>query len=639
MAFPSIKHSLQTRIVLGMVAVLLVTMGTLLYFLRVYYSERLTRNLEGYALYLSQTVENAFDFAMSVHNMEGIREGIQRLDGHQGVQRIFLVNWERKVAMASPEEGVGSTMQYEDATCRVCHGQPAADRSHAAVVSIDGQQVLRIAVPIRSRAQCQGCHVEDRKAEGMVILDYGLEDVKGPFSPNIGSMSLFALATVGLVAAIGVLMNRLVVNRLSRLDTAARAVGQGDFSKRVEVSGEDEIDRLGDTFNHMAEGLERFTRKIEADRSFLERLINSIEDRIVVLDTELRPVAANRAATAACKGRNGNVRCVACEGEDTCDEVRRRCGGDQCPVSETFETGQPQRRVRSYSQEGTERYVEVLTAPVREEGEQVTQVVCVCRDITERMVMERELIRSERLASLGRLAAGVAHEINNPMASIAACAEGLQRRLRGFDTTKLPQLEDLPEYLETIRSAAYESKKIAGNLLNLSRRADMQIGDVNPNVVVEEIASLVEHEAAFQGKVVRLDLHPDVPHVSADYSRLAHAISNLIRNGLDAINETGEVRVMTRVHQDGAQIVVEDSGCGIPDVDLERIFEPFFTTKPPGQGTGLGLSISERTIRDHGGSLAVESQVGVGTRFTVFLPRRSEREAWLTVARKGDGDG
>ena len=639
MAFPGIKHSLQTRMVFGMVAVLLVTVGVFLYFLRVYYNERLTRNLEGYALYLSQTVENAFDFAMSVHNMEGIREGIARLDGHQGVQRIFLVNWERKVAMALPDRGVGLALQYEDPTCRVCHGQPASDRSHAAVIAVDGQQVLRIAVPIRNKAQCQGCHAEDRKAEGMVILDYGLEDVKGPFSPNIGSMSLFALATVGLVAAIGLLMNRLVVSRLSRLDAAARAVGEGDFSRRVAVSGEDEIDRLSDTFNHMAEGLEQFTRKIEADRSFLERLINSIEDRIMVFDSELRPVAANRAAIAACKERNGNARCFACEGEDVCDEVRCRCGEDQCPVRETFEAGQSQRRIRSYSQEGTERYVEVLTAPVREEGEQVTQVVCVCRDITERMVMERELIRSERLVSLGRLAAGVAHEINNPMASIAACAEGLQRRLRGFDAEKLPQLEDLPDYLETIRSAAYESKKIAGKLLNLSRRADMQIRDVNPNVVVEEIAVLVEHEAASQGKAIRLDLHPDVPHISADYSRLTHAISNLIRNGLDAIDGVGEVRVMTRAHQGGAQIVVEDFGCGIQDADLERIFEPFFTTKPPGQGTGLGLSISERTIRDHGGTIVVESQAGVGTRFTVFLPRRSERDAWLAVARKGDGDG
>ena len=252
------------------------------------------------------------------------------------------------------------------------------------------------------------------------------------------------------------------------------------------------------------------------------------------------------------------------------------------------------------------------------------------------LVSKTELIRSERLASLGRLAAGVAHEINNPMASIAACAEGLQRRLRDFDP---PNLVDLPDYLETIRSAAYAGKKIAGKLLNLSRSADVDVQNVNPNAVVEEVMALARHEAKSRGKTVQVDLDPDVSEIAADRSRLAHALSNLVHNGLDAIQGSGEVWVTTRPHRGGTYIVVEDSGCGIPDADLERIFEPFFTTKPPGEGTGLGLSICERTVRDHGGTIAVESRVGTGTRFTVFLPDRTGRGQRVKSKQEGEKDG
>ncbi len=269
----------------------------------------------------------------------------------------------------------------------------------------------------------------------------------------------------------------------------------------------------------------------------------------------------------------------------------------------------------------------------------MVQVVCFSRDITERRMMETELIRSERLASLGRLAAGVAHQINNPLASIAACAGGLQRRLGSSQELEQSDLDDLPEYLETIRGAAYEGKQIAGQLLNLSRSEEVDIRSVRPNEIVAEVVALLKHGAKSQGKALKVDLDAGVPEVHADRSRISHALSNLIQNGLDAVEASGMVRVRTRHLHSGVQIVVEDQGCGIEEGDLERIFEPFYTTKPPGEGTGLGLPISERTIRDHGGTVGVESRPGEGTRFTVFLPGLSDEATPAAVEIEGEKDG
>ena len=449
----------------------------------------------------------------------------------------------------------------------------------------------------------------------------------------MGLTSLLLLGTIGLVVAVGLVMNRLVVRRLGRLSDAARDIGRGDFGLRIDAAGGDEIGRLGGAFNDMAESLQRFTRKIEADRDFLDRLINSIDDEIVVFDRDLRIVAANRAA-----GQGGST-------GGSCDGVCRTRGDScchregNCIISTTFDTGAPQRRICVTKEGGLDRHTEVVTAPVREEDDRVVQVVCFSRDITERRMMETELIRSERLASLGRLAAGVAHQINNPLASIAACAEGLQRRLGSVLGAGESDLGDLPEYLETIRGAAYEGKRIAGQLLNLSRSEEVDIRPVRPNEIVAEVVALLKHGAESEGKELKVDLDAGVPDVPADRSRIAHALSNLIQNGLDAVEAPGTVEVRTRSLRNGVQIVVADEGCGMEEADLERIFEPFYTTKPPGKGTGLGLSISERTIRDHGGTLAVESRLGEGTRFTVFLPGESGAETPALLEIEGAKDG
>ncbi|MBI4552209.1 MAG: HAMP domain-containing protein [Candidatus Latescibacteria bacterium] len=256
-----------------------------------------------------------------------------------------------------------------------------------------------------------------------------------------------------------------------------------------------------------------------------------------------------------------------------------------------------------------------MAASLKEQRTALEQAFTELRDA------QAQLVRSEQLASLGRLAAGVAHEINNPMASIAACVEGLQRRVT---PTNLGELDDLPEYLEIIRKATYRCKRTAEKLLSFSRQAAPIFESVNINDVAQEVISLVDHEAELEGKRVTIHLDQEVSSISGDKAQVGQLLLNLILNGLDAINGTGTVSVTTRSSDDRVHLTVTDTGCGIPEEHLPRIFEPFFTTKPVGKGTGLGLSICESIVRRHGGTIEVTSRVGGGSTFIATFPSAAD---------------
>ena len=209
--------SLQMRIVLGLVGVAIVIGIGVFWLLRAHYEERMAQNVESYARHLSQTVESSFDAALSVHSMEGIREEFSELEQRGSVDHIYLVNREGEVVMSCPEGHGEDTTSVGSAGCVVCHEKPAGERNHAAVVSLDGRQMLRVAVPMENKLKCHRCHDSGEMMEGMVILDYPLEEVKGSVSAGVvGLTSLLLLGTVGLVVAVGLVMNRLVVRRLGR---------------------------------------------------------------------------------------------------------------------------------------------------------------------------------------------------------------------------------------------------------------------------------------------------------------------------------------------------------------------------------------------------------------------------------------
>lgn len=262
-------------------------------------------------------------------------------------------------------------------------------------------------------------------------------------------------------------------------------------------------------------------------------------------------------------------------------------------------------------------------------------IVGIARDMTdlrraedERAKIQRQLLQAEKLASLGQLAAGVAHEINNPLATIAGCAEGLLDRSSDPSLRALPTFQDFADYLAVIEEEAYRCKEITGSLLQFVRA---EAGDREPtdiNHLLKKSLEPTSHQPRFGGLDLQFDLAPHLPVLQTNQNRLRQVFLALAVNALEACSGKGRltVRTFARTTQTGAEVAIEfeDSGCGISPELLGRIFEPFFTTKGEQRGTGLGLSICQSIVTDHAGRIEVESEVGRGSLFRVILPLSGE---------------
>jgi signal transduction histidine kinase len=260
------------------------------------------------------------------------------------------------------------------------------------------------------------------------------------------------------------------------------------------------------------------------------------------------------------------------------------------------------------------------------------------RDDLDRQVRlrTREVIRSEQLASVGFLAAGVAHEINNPLASIAMCAESLESRLGG------PAMDDdatavTRRYLELIQTEAFRCKGITEKLLDFSRLGEVRRQATALVPLVEDVAEMLRHVGRFAGRTVEIGREQDAL-VMANPQEIKQVVLNLLVNALDSIEQQGRVRVEVRRGAGEGVLTVSDDGCGMSDEVLEHLFEPFFTRRRAGQGTGLGLSIVQRIVADHGGRIEATSPgPGLGATFRVTLPLADVGAAAAPTARDAAG--
>jgi signal transduction histidine kinase len=240
---------------------------------------------------------------------------------------------------------------------------------------------------------------------------------------------------------------------------------------------------------------------------------------------------------------------------------------------------------------------------------------------------QRKLIQSEKLASIGTLAAGLAHEINNPLASVASCAEGLIERLKnssdhGKNKQSGVEASDIfPEYLKIIYNETFRCKSIISNLLNFSRQSEPKFDYININNVIQETLSIVQYQRQLKDQKMHLDLSKEPCDVLGDPQQLKQVFLNLLINALHATDTGGNISVSTHRKQTTIQIIIKDSGIGIKPEHLDKIFDPFFTTKPTGKGTGLGLAICYGIIDIHNGRIEASSEgVGRGSTFTISLP-------------------
>ena len=211
------------------------------------------------------------------------------------------------------------------------------------------------------------------------------------------------------------------------------------------------------------------------------------------------------------------------------------------------------------------------------------------------------MIRSEQLASVGFLAAGVAHEINNPLASIAMCAESLEGRLESL-SPPADEAAVITRYLELIQNEAFRCKGITEKLLDFSRLGEVRRQATAVAALVADVGEMLRHVGRFAGKMIDIVEGTDVL-VMVNPQEIKQVVLNLLVNALDSIEDTGRVRVTVKQSGGEGVLTISDNGCGMSDEVLEHLFEPFFTRRKAGQGTGLGLSSVDRIVADHGGRI------------------------------------
>jgi two-component system, NtrC family, sensor kinase len=356
-------------------------------------------------------------------------------------------------------------------------------------------------------------------------------------------------------------------------------------------------------------------------RQILPQLIDALSDAVVVVDGAHRVVAANRRYVEAFGLRREQVAGVRCRMALNCPEADPTGGEPHCAACDVIHLKQPRRLLRTLPDaSGAQRRWEATMNPVLDAQGNVTHVVEVWRDISERSRLESQLSHSERLASLGILAAGVAHEINNPMASILAGVESLQRWLvRTPEVPAEPRVE-ADEVLMLLEREARRCRETTDKLLLLAQPYRVAPGWVDLNRAVSDTLSLLRYQMRKQRVEAVEDLAPDLPAVWAREGGMRSVVMNLSMNAVQAMPGGGTLTLRTRSLGRAVTLEVADSGPGISPDHQDRIWDPFFTTKPVGEGTGLGLSITQRIIVRHGGSIHLESRPGEGAHFVVELP-------------------
>jgi two-component system NtrC family sensor kinase len=357
----------------------------------------------------------------------------------------------------------------------------------------------------------------------------------------------------------------------------------------------------------------------EEHRKFTESVLDSLPVSIYVIDREYQIVMWNRHREIGVQGmpRDSVI------GRNVFQVFAKYPQGRlKQEFERAFRTGKIERiEQQTVDDHGMTKHWMVSKIPMRDEktGE-VSHVITVGEDITMRVEAIHAVGRAEKLAAVGRLAAGVVHEINNPLATISACAESLESRVEEGVFGLTPEVEDLQEYLGLIRSEAFRCKAITNGLLDFSRVRTGNRIEIDITEIIRSSVNLLMHQKRGNAIEFKFEFDANLPQINADGGQIQQAIIALATNAIDAMPDGGTLTFRAFTQNNRVTIEIKDTGIGISSENMSKIFEPFFTTKEFGKGTGLGLAVCYGIITEHGGRLSVRSNLGVGTTFTIFLP-------------------
>lgn len=569
------------------------------------------RQMEKLGATIGPIIEESLDHYMMTKNFAPLERTLHNFALIAPITSISLVNRQGVIKASTAKGSVGTKLERSDPRCQKCHDEGLRS------IMMKAEKILRWVQPVTNKPACQGCHDPSVKHNGVIIVDFSTRDSERNVEMHIlrgGLIFLFALMSVTLLL-MG-FFRSLVISRLNEVIERLGRFKKGDYVARAPVKGNDEITALEEGFNEMADAItQRDTRQallidqISESHKQWEETFNSITDLISIQDKDFRIKRANRAFF--------NYFHLSPEEmlDMHCYEVlhgERPCAA--CPDTASLMSCQP--AFAEIMDPRTNRILLISTFPLCDTDGNVTGTIHVARDITEEKERDMSLTVSERLATLGQMASGLAHELNNPLASVSACAEGLLRRIgKGQSDHAL-----FEEYLRIIEEEASRCRDITNNMLSFVRKSTYDKKDLDLHEMLDNALTIIGLQGRLKDvKVVRA-FDERLPRIHASEGELRQVFLTIITNAIDAMEERGTLTLATKSADKRVSLSITDSGHGISSEHVGRIFQTFFTTKSDKGGVGLGLSIARKIIESHGGTIEMTSQIGVGSTFTITLP-------------------
>ena len=616
-AVARISASLNAKFIVGAAAgLILCSLLFLLLFVGMYRQET-ARARSDAAEQVTRLLQVSLENAMLKRDLEGLRFIVDRLGTQAGVRRVMIASPAGEVRFASDPALLGR---------RLWEGTPPYLETTAVFRQDEtGAEVLRSINPVHNREPCTQCHglVEKSPINGVLHVDYDAEPIRRhAFNTTLMLMGAGAVVTLATLIGGWWFMRRFVLIPVARLGAASSALSGGDLSARVELQGSDELSRLAATFNQMASNLQATVLDLNEEKRFLQALIDTIPDGVRIIDADRNIVLANRTCWEQLQVPRPELGAIKCHASSHGEAEPCIPTLKTCPLHELSEGGEPIRFVDCHRRaDGSPLEVEVTAAPVtlRRHGREERLVIESIRDLEAQIRFSHE----QKLAEIGRLSAGVAHEIHNPLASVRLALSTLREDAE--IAAHCPPA--MGEYLDLVDREVDKCIDVTGRLLRLSVVPPKEQELVVVDQAVTETLSLLFWEADQKG--IRMEVEfPGAPlRVLATDSELRMVALNLVQNAFHAMPEGGTLKVRGERREGWIQVAIEDTGVGIAKEDLSQIFYPFFSRRADGShGSGLGLFIVRSILQAHQGNLTVESTLGAGSRFCFRLPDADQRE-------------
>lgn len=615
-----IAKSLSRKLTLGLVIIMSVASLVFLAVLTVLYYGQLKKERAMASTQVNLLLQASLENAMLKRDLPGLTDIVQRLGNQAFVRRVMIINPKREVRFTSDKSRLYKVLEEHDldgcTTCAKTNKLP----SKLTYFMINGPEndIMRSVNPIFNKQACTTCHGTKKKhpINGLLIVDYEAGGIaqKALFAAGVLALAGASIVLLAIIA-VWLFLRRQVITPVKLLNEASAAITHGNLDVRVPCQRQDELFQLCQSFNVMAVQLEQYLGELKANEKFMQELIDAIPDGIRVIDENYHIIMANKAYCQQQQVEQDDLKGALCY--ESSHGRKKSCPPSlvTCPLYEIKNNGKPLKFMHHHKRRDNEQFhVEVSAAPlaVVRKGKKYSYVIESIRDLEKQIKVTQE----QRLSELGKLAAGVAHEIHNPLASVRI---GLQFLWTNTNAEGLD--EEFKGYLRMVDGEVDKCIEVTKRLLHLSLPPSDYEQLVSLGEIIPDVVSLLKYDAKKKGIKLKVDLGPTGLRVLATDSEMRMLVLNLVQNAFHAMPDGGLLTIFGREDDEGVSVAFADNGLGIDPEDLKYIFDPFFSRRADKKsGTGLGLTISKSIVDRFSGRIEVASELGKGTVFTLFLP-------------------